>query len=204
MRKLLKTVVFLSLYSFLFWVGTCVADHHKLDKEVIRFHVVGASDSHEDQKVKLLVRDAILDNLRQGISSTSTTQQAKSYILNHLDELKMVGDQVLAKTGLKETCTVAMTEEGFPTRDYDTFRLPEGVYNSLRVTIGEGTGKNWWCVVFPELCIGVTSDEFKTAAQTGGFPDSLSGALAGEEQYQIRFYFLEMLGKLEKFFRGNN
>ena len=204
MRKLLKRMILFTSLLAMFWIGTCVADHRKLGEDIIRLHVVGASDSETDQSVKLQVRDAVLECLEQGISDSLSAEQAKAYILDNLDRIKDAGDRVLAKSGFTERCAVSLTEECFPSRTYDTFRLPEGVYESLRVTIGEGEGQNWWCVVFPELCLGATSEEFLEAAQTGGFPDSLSGALAGDEQYQIRFYFLDILGKLENFLRGSN
>ena len=197
MRKLMRRVALIGLIVSMFWCGTCIADHQKLGQEVIRLHVVGASDSKEDQAVKLQVRDAVLECLRQGIGASGNADQAMEYILENMDRLKAAGDCTLEKAGFQETCSVTLTEENFPTRVYDTFSLPEGVYRSLRVTIGEGQGQNWWCVVFPELCLSATAEEFADAAEAGGFPDSLSGALAGEERYQIRFFFLELLGKLE-------
>ncbi len=203
MGKLMRRVTLIGLIAGMFWCGTCIADHHKLGEEVIRLHVVGASDAKEDQTVKLQVRDAVLECLQQGIGSSANTDEAMEYILENLDQLKAAGDRTLEKAGFHETCSVTLTEEKFPTRAYDTFSLPEGVYRSLRVVIGEGKGKNWWCVVFPELCFGATAEEFADAAEAGGFPDSLSGALAGEEQYQIRFFFLELLGKLENLLCGN-
>ena len=203
MKKWMKRFAFMTSLIAMFWIGTCVADHQKLGEDVVRLHVVGASDSEADQFVKLQVRDAVLECLKEGISEAETMEQVKTYILDHLETIKLAGDQALAEAGFLETCDVSLTKESFPTRVYDTFRLPEGIYESLRVTIGEGKGKNWWCVVFPDLCVGATSEDFKEAAQAGGFPDSLSGALIGEEQYKIRFFFLEMLGKLEKFLHGN-
>ena len=190
------------LIAAMFWCGTCIADRQKLGEEIIRLHVVGASDSQADQTVKLQVRDAVLEKLRQGISQMTSMEQAKQYIQESIRELQQAGDQVLEQAGFPETCTVTLTRESFPTRVYDTFSLPEGVYESLRVTIGEGKGKNWWCVVFPELCIPATAAEFEDVAAASGFPDSLTGALAGEDQYQIRFFFLECLGKLENFLRS--
>jgi len=85
-------------------------------------------------------------------------------------------------------------------RNYDTFRLPAGVYESLRIVIGEGEGKNWWCVVFPELCLPATAEGFESVAVGSGFSEALSGALTGETQYEIRFFLLDCFGRLENFF----
>ena len=82
------------------------------------------------------------------------------------------------------------------TKKYDTFTLPAGVYESLRVVIGEGQGKNWWCVAFPSLCAGATSAECEEAAQTAGMDDTLSETLTGG--LHLRFYLLDALGRAEK------
>ena len=89
--------------------------------------------------------------------------------------------------------------EEFATRYYDTFTLPAGIYEALRITIGEGEGQNWWCVVFPTLCVGATVEEFEETAHCAGFSDGLTGALTGEDGYEVRFFFLDALGKLENF-----
>ena len=94
---------------------------------------------------------------------------------------------------------VTLCKEAFDTRYYDTFTLPAGIYEALRITIGEGEGHNWWCVAFPSLCLSATSEEFADKAAGAGFPDSLTGALDGEEKYEVRFFLLDALGELEKF-----
>ena len=85
MRKLLKRFALLASVIAMFWVGTCVADHQKLGEDVVRLHVVGASDSEADQFVKLQVRDAVLECLKEGVSEAETMEQVKTYILDHLE-----------------------------------------------------------------------------------------------------------------------
>ena len=127
-------------------------------------------------------------------------EQAKSYLRDHLSELQTLANQVLREAGFSETAAVSLNSEAFPTREYDTFSLPAGIYQSLRVTIGAGAGQNWWCVVFPEFCVPATSAGMENVAASSGFPDSLTQALTGNEDYQIRFFLLDCLGKLENFF----
>ena len=91
-----------------------------------------------------------------------------------------------------------MCRETFDIRKYDTFTLPAGVYESLRVVIGEGEGHNWWCVAFPTLCTSATTEGFEMAAQTAGMDDTLSETLTGD--YQLRFYLLDALGRVENLF----
>ena len=96
-----------------------------------------------------------------------------------------------------------LDKEVFDTRYYDTFTLPAGVYEALRITIGEGEGKNWWCVGFPTLCLPATSEGFEDVAAGAGFPDTLTAALEGERGYRVRFILLDLLGKWQgKNFKG--
>lgn len=198
MKKMIKCVFVCALLTGLVWCGTVIADRERLNEELIRLHVVANSDTSEDQELKLLVRDAVITSLRQALADVQDTQQAKEYLKENLPKLQELANKTLDAAGSTQRAVVTLCREGFPTRKYDTFSLPAGVYEALRITIGEGEGKNWWCVVFPSLCLPRTSQGFTDTAAGAGFPDALSGALSGEEPYQIRFYLLDKLGELEK------
>ena len=198
MKKMIKCVLVCALLTGLVWCGTVIADRERLNEELIRLHVVANSDTSEDQELKLLVRDAVITSLRQALADVQDTQQAKEYLKENLPKLQELANKALDAAGSTQRAVVTLCREGFPTRQYDTFSLPAGVYEALRITIGEGEGKNWWCVVFPSLCLPQTSQGFTDTAAGAGFPEALSGALSGEEPYQIRFYLLDKLGELEK------
>ncbi len=168
-----------------------------LSENLIRLHVVADSDSQKDQENKLHVRDAIVEYLQPRLEKFTDMEAAKAYIQQQLPKLQELANEALQ--GLGDSCEaiVTMAKEAFPTREYDTFTLPAGIYESLRVTIGEGEGKNWWCVVFPALCVSATSDGFEDTAVGAGFSDSLSGALTQKPQYQVRFFLLDCLGWIE-------
>ena len=195
---MIKCVLVCALLTGLVWCGTVIADRERLNEELIRLHVVANSDTSEDQELKLLVRDAVITSLRQALADVQDTQQAKEYLKENLPKLQELANKALDAAGSTQRAVVTLCREGFPTRQYDTFSLPAGVYEALRITIGEGEGKNWWCVVFPSLCLPQTSQGFTDTAAGAGFPEALSGALSGEEPYQIRFYLLDKLGELEK------
>lgn len=195
---MIKCVLVCALLTGLVWCGTVIADRERLNEELIRLHVVANSDTAEDQNLKLLVRDAVITSLRQALADVQDTQQAKEYLEENLPKLQELANKTLDAAGNTQRAVVTLCREGFPTRQYDTFSLPAGVYEALRITIGEGEGKNWWCVVFPSLCLPQTSQGFTDTAAGAGFPEALSGALSGEEPYQIRFYLLDKLGELEK------
>ncbi|MCI6851460.1 MAG: stage II sporulation protein R [Clostridiales bacterium] len=202
MKKMVKCVFACALLAAFVWCGTVIADRQRLNEELIRLHVVANSDRVEDQELKLLVRDAIITSLRQALADVRDTEQAKEYLQENLPKLQELANKTLDAAGSAQQAVVTLCREGFPTRQYNTFSLPAGIYKALRVTIGDGAGKNWWCVVFPSLCVPQTSQGFSDTAAGAGFPDALSGALTGEEPYQIRFYLLDKLGELEKFLAG--
>ena len=203
MRKFAKFLcTSLVILSALWLLGVCT-DRQTLGEKVIRLHVVGASDSEADQKVKLQVRDAIVEALQRDMDQFADPAAAKAFLQENLQAIEAIANDTLKSTGFSQKATVTLTEEAFPVRHYDTFSLPSGVYQSLRVTIGEGEGKNWWCVVFPSLCLPATGEDFGDTAAGAGFSQGLSGALKGEPTCQVRFFLLDLMGKLENFFFQN-
>lgn len=202
MKKLLKALGICILLAALVWGGTLIADRQRLSQELIRLHVVANSDSEEDQELKLRVRDAVTESLGKALSDVQDVEAAKAYLQDNLPRLQALANQVLEQAGSAQKAVVKLCREGFPARDYDTFSLPAGIYESLRIVIGEGEGRNWWCVVFPSLCTPKSEEAFSDTAAGAGFPPELTGALAGEDKYEIRFFFLDQLGKLERLFAG--
>lgn len=189
--------------ALIFCVVVCtgvVADKIKLQNELIRLHVVANSDSEKDQAVKLKVKDAIVDFLQPAMEEIKDKEEADRFIRENLPKIQQIANEVLKNLGEKVTASVSLTREEFDIRDYDTFSLPSGVYDALRIQIGEGEGKNWWCVAFPTLCLPATDDEFSDVAVSAGFSDGLTQTLTRKDGYQIRFYFLDLLGKVEKMF----
>ena len=197
MKKAIKRVAVCLLLAGLLWCGTLLADRQRLNQELIRLHVVANSDSREDQWRKVLVRDAIVDYLAEELKNVTDAERAKQYIQEKLPQLKAIAEKTLILAGCEASVEVSLSQEAFDRRDYDTFSLPAGVYEALRVVIGEGEGQNWWCVVFPGLCVPATADGFGAVAAGAGFPEPLAGALSREEGYAVRFWVLDTLGRIE-------
>ncbi len=203
MRKIVKLTSTLLLLTAAFWLGTVASDKEKLQEDLIRLHVVANSDSAEDQQVKLQVRDAITARLETVMAELPDMEAAKAYLQENLPELERVANDVLEAAGDGYHAVVTLAKEKFPTREYDTFTLPAGIYESLRVTIGSGEGQNWWCVVFPSLCVSATADGFEGTAVSAGFSDRLAGTLTGKPEYRFRFFVLDCFGWVENwFYRG--
>ena len=197
MRKAIGSVGICFLFAVCFWCGTLLSDRQRLDQELIRLHVVANSDTQEDQVRKLQVRDAITKSLEDDLGNITDVQQAKQYLQEKLPYIRNLAERTLQQLGCEDAVSVSLCREAFDTRIYDTFTLPAGVYNALRIVIGEGQGKNWWCVVFPGLCIPAASDGVSDVAAGAGFPASLQNSLTGEAGYELRFGILDAMGKLE-------
>lgn len=203
MKKLMKRIGICLILAAFVWCAALLADREKLNEELIRLHVVANSDSEEDQAIKLQVRDAVTQSLQEDLAKVADVTEAKAYLEENLPKIQKVANETLEALGCDCEAVVSLCKETFDTRYYDTFTLPAGVYEALRIVIGEGGGHNWWCVVFPSLCVPATSDGFEAEAAGAGFSDSLTGTLTGEEEYEVRFYLLDCLGRLENmFFEG--
>lgn len=198
MKKIISLTALLALCASIWFVGTLISDREKLEQELVRLHVVGASNSEHDQSVKLSVRDAVLQSLEQMLEGITDAQQAKAYIRTHLSQIEEAANEALRALGETKQAAVSFLKEEFPVREYDTFSLPSGIYDSLRIVIGEGEGRNWWCVVFPQMCYSATSSGVKEVTAGAGFSNGLTNAITGE--YEIRFFLLDVLGKAQNFF----
>lgn len=179
------------------WGWVLVKQNRQLTENLIRFHVVANSDAPEDQAVKLQVRDAVLQSIREDLQQVANVEEAKAYLQENLPKIEDVANKTLQAAGVSETAVVKLCREAFDTRHYDTFSLPAGVYEALRITIGEGAGHNWWCVAFPDLCQGATTREFTQTAAEAGLSEDLTESLASPQPRQIRFFLLDALGKIE-------
>ena len=158
----------------------------ELSDEVVRLHIVANSDSAEDQRVKLLVRDAVLQEAAGWYGDAKTMEEANSALCVHLGAIESAANDVLQKSGSADRATVQMTDQYFPTRDYETFSFPAGKYRTLKITIGEGKGHNWWCVVFPALCLpAAEEDAFSTLTQ------AQRELVQQPERYQVKFKAVE-------------
>lgn len=195
--KRIKGIFFLAVMVASVWLGGLIGDAQALRNDILRLHVVANSDSEEDQAVKLRVRDAVLTTLEEGMEKVTDPKEAVAYAKTMIPKLTKVANRVLKEAGFDDTVQISVGQGEFPLREYDTFRLPSGVYQALKVVIGEGKGQNWWCVVFPELCTGATSEEFVETAKMEGMGDSLTASLTGD--YEIRFWILDQMGKLGNF-----
>ena len=177
------------IVSLLFGAVTAQSQRNISDK-VVRLHVVANSDSDEDQALKLKVRDAVIENLDLLLDGAESRETAKMIIEENLDNIAEAAGEEIESNGETYPVKAALVKEEFPTRNYDTFSLPAGVYTSLKVSIGQAEGKNWWCVVFPPLCKAAALEDIsEEAGLTKGEVYLISGE---KDSIEIRFKVLEI------------
>ena len=193
-RALVCGFVLAALCSFFPFAAAC----GQLPRDVVRLHVVANSNGAEDQAVKLLVRDAVLEEAARWYQGAGATEEASSQLCTHLQSIAGAARQVLGEQGVGYSATAQMTEMYFPTRDYGDFRLPAGRYRTLRVTLGEGAGKNWWCVVFPSLCLPAATQE--EALLT--LPEGERQVVEGGQDVQVKLKAVELWESLREWLRG--
>lgn len=121
--------------------------------EIIRFHVLADSDKEEDQQVKLKVKDQVVRYMQEKLAEAKNREQARTIIKDNLEEIECLAHETLEGEGVKSEVRAYLTEKQFPVKSYGEFTFPEGIYETLQVEIGSAKGKNWWCVMFPSLCM---------------------------------------------------
>lgn len=168
------------------WAG---AASSRVSEGLVRLHVIAASDDATEQAIKLDVRDAVLSYLEPKLDSAADIAEAEALIEANLDGIAAAAES--AAQGREVNVTLG--EEYYPTREYDTFSLPAGRYQSLRVTLGEGAGHNWWCVVFPPLCLTAAESEAAFEELDGETRAIISSDGGG---VQFKFRLLELWGEL--------
>ena len=161
---------------------------------VIRLHVLAESDSGEDQALKLKVRDAVIAEGEALLANATDKEQAQQILQASLDRIREAAQNAVYREGSQAAVSVALGKESYPTRRYEAVALPAGEYLSLQVKIGEAQGQNWWCVLFPPLCLSAASAENETTCLSCGLTEEQYHLIADSDstKYKLRFKILEV------------
>ena len=164
--------------------------------EVLRLHVIANSDSDADQELKLLVRDAILEETQKILKNVKSREEAEKIISEHSALLENIALETVRKNRFDYSVALELGKEKYPTKNYESCAFPSGEYLSLRIKIGEASGENWWCVLFPPLCLSAATD--KDAFTSVGITDSQYQIITETDnpKYKIRFKLLESFEQL--------
>ncbi len=162
-----------------------------LTEDTFRLHILANSDSDADQAVKLAVRDAILAESNRLFAQAATAEEAAVAAQHQLSALEAVANETLRAHGFGYTARAYVTRMPFETRYYGDFTLPAGTYTALRIELGRGEGKNWWCVLYPALCLPAAEQESELEALT----EEEQQVVEGGERFALRFKFLEWFAR---------
>lgn len=167
----------------------------EIRKSVFRLHIIAASDSSRDQALKIKVRDGLLSLTDEIFSGARTAAEAEEAARNNIAALREKAAETLRENGCSDSVSLTVGTAWFNTREYDDFTLPAGEYEALRVVIGEGKGKNWWCVMFPAVCLPAASAEIDDALD-----EDSSEIVHGKTIYKPAFGIVELYERIRKLF----
>ena len=158
--------------------------------DTLRLHILAASDSEEDQALKIRVRDGILAEYSQELSDVSGLEDARDTLQTRLPDIVATAQNIVAESGYDYTVIASLDEEWYDTREYGEVSLPRGVYTSLIIKIGEGQGRNWWCVMYPPMCLDLATDA-PSDDWTSGYTGEELSLISGK--YRVKFKLLELI-----------
>ena len=195
MSKTIKIFVpvFLSFILIYSYVTPFIKTSEDISQEVFRLHILANSDSDEDQSLKLKVRDKILAESENLFINCQNLNDVINVSKNNIDYFEKLANECISENGYNYKTKVYVDKEYFNTREYEKITLPSGEYNALKIEIGEAKGHNWWCVMFPAICLPAVSD------------DEINNILNEDEielinsnnKYEIRFKIVEIYEKIK-------
>ncbi|MGN0674843.1 MAG: stage II sporulation protein R [Oscillospiraceae bacterium] len=199
-KKQAELALLLGMAISVFCAGFCgfAEDYRDITDTVFRLHILANSDSEADQALKLKVRDAVLEKSAYLFEDNASAEESAKAAEEHLDEIRQTAEQVISENGSDYSVNCEVTEMYFDNRVYGTVTMPAGEYTALRITIGEAQGKNWWCVMFPPLCLPAVTNIDEALEECGDvFTAEEIDMLKNPENYECKFYIVELFNKLK-------
>ncbi|MDR0943346.1 MAG: stage II sporulation protein R [Ruminococcus sp.] len=178
-------------------ITTFAAEVETITDNVLRLHILANSDSDEDQALKLLVRDAILTETAVIFENADGKEEAVMAAKKAVPEIERIADRVIAEQGYDYDVSVSVTTMEFDTRVYGDITMPAGEYEAIRVTIGEAEGKNWWCVMFPPLCIPAVAADETIEVFNEVLTESEKDILQNPVKYEARFFIVDLINDIK-------
>ncbi len=195
MSKTIKIFVpiFLSFILIYSYVTPFIKTSESISQEVFRLHILANSDNDEDQSLKLKVRDKILTESESLFINCKNLNDVITTSKNNIDYFEKLANECIKENGYNYETKVYVDKEYFNTREYEKITLPSGVYNALKIEIGEAKGHNWWCVMFPAICLpAVSDDEINSILNE----DEIE-LINSNNKYEIRFKIVEIYEKIK-------
>ena len=166
----------------------------RIYEDTLRLHILANSDSEEDQELKLEIRDKILEKYADRLKDSGNITEAEGIALALLSDIERDAEEWVRELGYDYPVTVTLTQEWYDTREYEDFTLPCGYYDSLQVIIGSGGGKNWWCVMYPPLCMDIATERAPVDDAALNYTKEELMLISGKK-YNVKFKILEIVSE---------
>lgn len=183
----IKSICIAFVLTVLYSVIPFQAECKEISNEVLRFHILANSDSNSDQLLKLKVRDKVLEYSENIFDKATSKLEAESLVKEKLNDITKVAQNEVFANGYNYSVKTELVNMYFNTRYYDNFTMPAGKYDAIRITIGNGKGHNWWCVMYPSLCLSASMDSKEKAEKT--FTDNQCEIIENSENENIEYKF---------------
>ena len=200
LKKIFLLLSLLFIYILVFFISYATSVTSDLSNSVFRLHVIANSNSEEDQNLKYLVRDALLKYMSSISENINTKEEAMLVAQNNIEKFQEIAENVIIENGYNYSVCVEIGNYSFPTKKYGDISLPAGLYDALRVKIGDASGENWWCVMFPSLCFvdvsnGYVPEVSKQNLQDSLLPEEYNLISSNNINFKIKFKLIELFEK---------
>lgn len=204
-------VAFVVLFLLFIFIIVCASSYvsavsSNISSSVFRLHVIAHSDSCEDQNLKYIVRDRVLDYMNSLVDSdVSSKDEIMKVVSDNLESFKSIAQNTVYENGYDYKVSVEIGNFAFPTKSYGDIALPAGYYDALRVSIGDAKGKNWWCVMFPPLCFvdvssGIVPEDSKETLEESLSDEEYELISGSSTEFEVKFKFVEFFENFKNTF----
>jgi len=192
-KRLFAAISFSLVFAILMSLACFDASCEQVRENVLRLHIIANSDSDADQKVKLAVRDALLSEFSNLFDGASTLEEAGTLAEENIPKLQQIAKSTLEHNGFDYSVKVEVAPSDFGTRVYsDKLTLPAGKYMAVRVLLGDAEGQNWWCVCFPNVCMGSAAKEVDTVLDSNG-----QRVVKNGQRFKVKFKIVEIYEQIK-------
>ncbi len=195
MNKTMK--IFVPIFLFLLLISAYVTPFiqtsERISDDVFRLHILANSDNKEDQQLKLKVRDAVLKKGQNVFTDCSSLEEIIASCESNIDLFEETATECIKENGYNYSVNAYVDKEYFNTREYEEITLPSGIYNALKIEIGEAKGHNWWCVMFPAICLSAVSD----SEMNNILDEEEIELINSDNKFEIRFKIVEIYEKIK-------
>ena len=193
MKLFIKSICVAFVLTVIFSILPFEAECSEISKETFRLHILANSDTENDQALKIKVRDKVLEYTEELFNNAKSKNEAEKVIAENIQAVNDVAYNEILNNGYTYPVKTEITNMYFTTRYYDNYTLPSGMYDALRVTIGEGKGRNWWCVMYPTICVSPVEEQEEKAKEVF---DDKQYDIVTNTKFQYKFKIVEIFEKI--------